>query len=88
MMSIIWSIVIGFVVGLLARALKPGDDKMGFIVTTLVGVGGAVGATFLGRSLGWYKPDEPAGFLAALVGAIAILVILAVVRKNKGTPSS
>ncbi len=88
MMSIIWSIVIGFVVGLLARALKPGDDKMGFIVTTLVGVGGAVGATFLGRSLGWYKPDEPAGFLAALVGAIAILVILSVVRKNKGTPSS
>jgi len=88
MMSIIWSIVIGFVVGLLARALKPGDDKMGFIVTTLVGVGGAVGATFLGRSLGWYKSDEPAGFLAALVGAIAILVILSVVRKNKGTPSS
>lgn len=87
MMSIIWSIVIGFVVGLLARALKPGDDKMGFIVTTLVGVGGAVGATFLGRSLGWYKPDEPAGFLAALVGAIVILVILAIVRKNKGTRS-
>lgn len=88
MFSIIWSIVIGFVVGLLARALKPGNDKMGFIVTTLVGVGGAVGATFLGRSMGWYKADEPAGFLAALVGAIVILVILAVVRKNKTTPSA
>jgi uncharacterized membrane protein YeaQ/YmgE (transglycosylase-associated protein family) len=82
-MSILWTILIGFVVGLLARFLKPGNDKMGIIMTTLVGVGGALGATFLGRALGWYQPNEPAGFLAALVGAIVILVILAMVRKNK-----
>ncbi|HET7845115.1 MAG TPA: GlsB/YeaQ/YmgE family stress response membrane protein [Xanthomonadales bacterium] len=84
-MSIVWSILIGFVVGLLARFLKPGNDKMGFIMTTLVGIGGAVGATYLGRALGWYQPGEPAGFLASLVGAIVLLVILAIVRKNKST---
>ena len=58
---------------------------MGIIMTTLVGVGGALGATFLGRALGWYRPDEPAGFLAALLGAIVILVVLAMVRRNKST---
>jgi len=85
-MSIIWTILIGFVVGLLARALKPGDDKLGLIMTTLVGVGGAVGATFLGRALGWYRPDQPAGFLAALIGAVVLLLVLAAVRRNKTAP--
>ena len=73
-------IVIGFIAGLLARALKPGNDKMGLIMTTLLGIAGSLGATFLGRAMGWYQPGEMAGFLAALVGAIVLLVIYGLVR--------
>jgi len=81
-MSIIWTILIGFVVGLVARMLKPGDDGMGFIFTTLLGIGGALVATFVGSALGWYGQGEAAGFIGALIGAVVILVIVAVVRKR------
>lgn len=82
-MSILWTILIGFVVGLLARALKPGNDKLGFILTTVVGVGGALLATFAGQALGWYQAGQNAGFLGALVGAIVLLVIVGALRKGK-----
>jgi uncharacterized membrane protein YeaQ/YmgE (transglycosylase-associated protein family) len=82
-MSILWTILIGFVVGLLARALKPGNDQLGFILTTVVGVGGALLATFAGQALGWYQAGENAGFLGALVGAIVLLVIVGALRKAK-----
>jgi uncharacterized membrane protein YeaQ/YmgE (transglycosylase-associated protein family) len=75
-MDIIWTIIIGFFVGLIARFLKPGDDKMGWIMTTLLGIGGAFVGTFLGRGLGLYAPHEPAGFLASLVGAILLLILV------------
>ncbi len=81
-MSILWTILIGFVVGLLARALKPGNDQLGFILTTVVGVGGALLATFIGQALGWYQAGQNAGFLAALVGAIVLLVIVGALRKK------
>lgn len=81
-MSILWTILIGFVVGLLARALKPGNDQLGFILTTVVGVGGALLATFIGQALGWYQAGENAGFLGALVGAIVLLVIVSALRKK------
>ena len=64
-MSIIGTIVIGFIVGLLARALKPGDDKLGIIMTTVLGVVGSLGASFIGQKMGWYLPGAPAGWIAA-----------------------
>jgi uncharacterized membrane protein YeaQ/YmgE (transglycosylase-associated protein family) len=75
-MGIIGTIVIGFFAGLLARFLKPGDDKMGFIITTMVGIVGAFVGTYLGQSLGIYHVGEPAGFLGAVIGAIIVLALL------------
>lgn len=84
-MGIIGTIIIGFIVGLLARFLKPGNDKMGFILTTVVGIAGAFLGSFLGQVLGIYQADQPAGFLGALVGAVILLFILqAVAGKRRG----
>ncbi len=74
-MSILWMIIIGFVIGLVARAIMPGRDSAGFIVTTVLGILGAVIAGFLGQSLGWYAPGEPAGFIASVIGALLVLFV-------------
>jgi uncharacterized membrane protein YeaQ/YmgE (transglycosylase-associated protein family) len=74
-MGILWTILIGFIVGLLARLVHPGRDAMGFILTTLLGVGGALLATWIGQALHWYAPDQPAGFIGATIGAVILLVI-------------
>ncbi|WBY03851.1 GlsB/YeaQ/YmgE family stress response membrane protein [Ramlibacter tataouinensis] len=79
-MSIIGTIVVGFIVGLLARALKPGDDKLGLVMTTLLGIAGAFLARYAGMALGWYREGEPAGWIASIVGAIVLLVIYGLVR--------
>lgn len=78
-------IVIGFVVGLLARFLKPGDDRMGLIFTTLLGIGGALLAGWIGQQMGWYAPGQPAGFIGALLGAILILVVVSLFRGRRRT---
>lgn len=75
-MGIISTIVIGFLVGLVARFFKPGDDRMGFIVTTLVGIAGAFVGSYLGQALGIYQVGEPAGFIGAVLGAIVVLAVL------------
>jgi uncharacterized membrane protein YeaQ/YmgE (transglycosylase-associated protein family) len=80
--GILWTLLIGFVCGLLARALKPGNDKLGFFMTILLGIGGALLARYAGGALGWYGPNEPAGFIASVVGAIILLVIYGLVRKK------
>lgn len=80
--GILWTILIGFLCGLLARALKPGRDKLGFFMTILLGIGGALLARFVGDSLGWFNPEQPVGFLASLVGAIVLLVIYSLVRRK------
>lgn len=74
-MSIIWAIVIGFIVGLIAKALMPGRDPGGFIVTALLGIVGAVVASFLGQAMGWYANGQSAGFIASVIGAIVVLFI-------------
>ena len=74
-MHFIWSILIGFIVGLVARALMPGPNPMGFILTTILGVVGALVATFVGQGLGWYSEGSGAGFIASVVGDM-ILVFL------------
>ena len=79
-MSIIGTIVVGFIVGLLARALKPGDDRMGLIMTTLLGIAGAFVARYVGQAMGWYGPNDAAGWIASVVGAIVLLVIYGLIR--------
>jgi uncharacterized membrane protein YeaQ/YmgE (transglycosylase-associated protein family) len=75
-MSIIWTIIIGFVAGVIAKFLTPGDNEpRGFILTTLLGIIGAVIATYLGQAVGWYRPGEGAGFIGAIVGAVIVLAI-------------
>jgi uncharacterized membrane protein YeaQ/YmgE (transglycosylase-associated protein family) len=81
-MHLLWTVLIGFVVGLLARFLRPGDDKMGIFLTAALGIGGSLIATYAGHALGWYVAGEGAGFLASLVGAIVLLVIFHIVRKK------
>ncbi len=75
MLQIIGAIIIGGLAGLLAKLIMPGRDPGGFIITILLGIAGAFVATFLGRALGWYGPDDGAGFIGAVIGAIIILAI-------------
>ena len=79
-MGIISTIVIGLIVGLVARMLKPGDDNMGWIMTILLGIGGSLLATYGGQAMGLYTAGEGAGFIGSTVGAIVLLVVVGMVR--------
>lgn len=81
-MGIVWTILIGFLAGLVARAIKPGNDSAGFIVTTLIGIGGALAATYLGQALGWYAAGQGAGFIASVVGAVLLLFVWSMIKKK------
>lgn len=72
-MGIIWAIIIGFIVGLVARALMPGRDPLGIVMTIVLGVVGALLANLIGSAIGWYRPEEPAGIIASIIGAMAVL---------------
>ncbi|MDO8878877.1 MAG: GlsB/YeaQ/YmgE family stress response membrane protein [Pseudolabrys sp.] len=83
-MSIIWTIIIGFVAGLIAKLISPGpNEPSGFILTTILGIVGAFVATWLGQQLGWYQPNESAGFIGAVVGAIIVLAIWGLVSSRR-----
>ncbi len=84
-MSYVWMAVIGFVVGLIARAVLPGTQSLGIILTAVLGIAGSFLAGFAGRALGWYTDGQPIGFLASVIGAIVLLFI---VSKLKGPSSS
>jgi uncharacterized membrane protein YeaQ/YmgE (transglycosylase-associated protein family) len=74
--GIIYIIIVGFVAGIIARLLSPGpNNPAGFILTTVIGIAGAFVATFLGQAIGWYRPDQRAGFIAATIGALIILFV-------------
>ena len=74
--SIIWIIIVGFVAGLVARWLSPGpNNPRGFILTAVLGIVGAFLATWIGQAIGWYRADQGAGFIAAIVGAVVVLFI-------------
>jgi uncharacterized membrane protein YeaQ/YmgE (transglycosylase-associated protein family) len=76
LMSILWLIIIGFVAGIIAKFLHPGSNEpAGFILTTALGIAGAFVATYLGQALGWYRADEGAGLIGAVVGAVIVLVV-------------
>ena len=75
-MGIFWTIIIGFIAGIVAKLIMPGrNEPSGFVLTTILGVVGAFLATYLGQALGWYRADEGAGFIGAVVGAVIILAI-------------
>ena len=75
-MSVLWTIIIGFVAGVIAKFLHPGpNEPQGFFVTTLLGIAGAFVATYLGQKLGWYQPNEGAGLIGAVIGAIIVLIV-------------
>lgn len=82
-MIVLYTILVGFVIGLIARALKPGDDRMGILATTAFGVGGALLAKYVGLEMGWYQDGDARSFLAAVAGAIVLLTVFALVRPKK-----
>ncbi|APT56114.1 MAG: GlsB/YeaQ/YmgE family stress response membrane protein [Azospirillum brasilense] len=84
-MGIIWTIIIGFIVGLIAKFLMPGRDPGGFIITTILGIIGAVVATYLGQAVGWYGPGQGAGFIASIVGAVIVLFIYRMVARRSNS---
>ena len=79
-MGILWTIIIGFVAGVIAKFIMPGDNEpTGFILTAILGIVGAFVATFLGQALGWYQPGEGAGLIGAVVGAVVVLLVYGMV---------
>ncbi|MES2962270.1 MAG: GlsB/YeaQ/YmgE family stress response membrane protein [Bdellovibrionota bacterium] len=84
-MSVLWMIIIGFVIGLVARALMPGRDPAGFIMTVVLGIVGSVLAGYLGQAFGWYRTGDPAGFIASVVGAMLLLFAYRAVTNGRRT---
>jgi uncharacterized membrane protein YeaQ/YmgE (transglycosylase-associated protein family) len=82
MMAFLGTVFVGLIVGLIARAVKPGDDKMGWIMTIVLGILGSVAAGYVGRAAGMYQPGQPAGWIASVIGAIVLLVIYDMVRRK------
>ncbi len=83
-MSILWTIIIGFVAGVIAKIITPeSNEPSGFILTTVLGIIGAFVATWLGQAMGWYGPNEGAGLIGAVVGAIIVLVVWGMVASRQ-----
>ena len=83
-MTILWTIIIGLIIGAVAKFLMPGKDPGGFIITALLGIGGAVTASYIGQAFGWYSVGQPVGFIAAVLGAMLLLFIFRMVSGRKG----
>ncbi|MFS2036986.1 GlsB/YeaQ/YmgE family stress response membrane protein [Polaromonas sp. CT11-55] len=74
-MTILWTILIGFIIGFVAKFLTPGRDPGGFIITVLIGIAGSFIASYVGAAMGWYRNGETAGFIAAVLGSIVLLLL-------------
>lgn len=83
-MGLIWTILIGFIVGLLAKFFTHGPGPQGFFLTAALGIAGSIIATFVGRALHWYAPGQSAGFIGAFVGALILLFVYHLIIKNRG----
>lgn len=91
-MEYVWIALIGFVAGLIARAVHPGKDDLGLIMTAVLGIAGSYLASFIGQAVGWYKAGQGAGFIGAVVGAVLLLVIFGFIKRKSsggggGTPT-
>ncbi len=85
-MSFLWTIVIGFVAGVIAKFIMPGDNEpSGFVLTTILGIVGAFLATWLGQALGWYSANQGAGLIGATVGAVIVLFIYGMIARRRAT---
>lgn len=83
-MGIIWTIIIGFVAGIIAKFIMPGSNEpSGFILTTILGIVGAIVATYLGQAVGWYEPGQGAGLIGATVGAIIVLAVWGMIASRR-----
>ena len=82
-MGILWMLIIGLIVGAIAKLIMPGKDPGGIIVTILLGIAGAFLAGFLGRALGWYGEGDAAGFIASVIGAIILLILYRLIRGRR-----
>jgi len=86
-MGIIWTIIIGFIAGVIAKFIMPGDNEpSGFVLTTILGIVGAIVATYLGQAIGWYRADQGAGLIGAIVGAVVVLVIWGLIAGRRRNP--
>lgn len=85
-MNILWTIIIGFIAGVIAKLIMPGDkaEPKGFILTTILGIIGAFVATYLGQAVGWYNPGESAGFIGGIVGAVILLFVYGLIMSRQG----
>jgi len=83
MFHLLWTILIGFVIGVIAKYIHPGKEDMGFVMTTLLGIGGSVAMSYLGQFLHFYKAGEGAGFIGSVIGAILILLAYGYIRKKQ-----
>jgi uncharacterized membrane protein YeaQ/YmgE (transglycosylase-associated protein family) len=85
-MSILWTIIIGFIVGVVAKFIMPGDktEPKGFILTSILGIVGAFVATYLGQAVGWYQPGQSTGFLGGVVGAVVLLFLYGLFAGRQG----
>ena len=83
-MGIIWTIIIGFIVGVIAKFIMPGENEpKGFILTTILGIVGAFVATYLGQAVGWYRGGDVAGFIASIIGAVILLFLYGLITGRK-----
>lgn len=82
-MTFVWMIIIGFVVGLIARAILPGQQNLGIILTAALGIAGSLLAGYAGKALGWYSDGQPVGFIASVVGAIILLFIVSKLTNSR-----
>ncbi|MBY0455424.1 MAG: GlsB/YeaQ/YmgE family stress response membrane protein [Burkholderiaceae bacterium] len=80
MLSLLGTLLLGLVVGFIARAIKPGDDKMGWFMTSILGVAGSLLAGYVGAAMGWYRHGQTAGWIASVVGAVVLLVIYSTIK--------
>ncbi|HZQ21861.1 MAG TPA: GlsB/YeaQ/YmgE family stress response membrane protein [Terriglobales bacterium] len=81
----LWVILIGLIVGAVAKLLMPGKDPGGFVITILLGIAGSVVATWIGRAVGWYHEGQSAGFIMSVIGAVILLAIYHLVRRRTAT---
>ena len=82
--ALIWTLVIGLLIGAVAKLLTPGRDPGGCIITMLIGIAGSFVASYLGQAMGWYQQGQPAGFIASVVGAIILLLLYRVIAGRRG----